>query len=172
MTHSNALDTDLYLRIAPELYLKRCVVGAFALGRVFRIEGVDSTHSPEFTLLGGPASLPGLHRDGGAGPYSVPDSGQRCVRFRDPATRRRWDYDIGGKWAQRSLLGAVFEALGAQISPTTPRASWSVEPGESGSGCLPAGFRTGWLRSFEHLVVPRGVRGDVRARTSLSPPPG
>ena len=55
VTHSNALDLDLYLRIAPELYLKRCVVGGiervFELNRVFRNEGVDSTHSPEFTML-------------------------------------------------------------------------------------------------------------------------
>ena len=55
VTHSNALDTDLYLRIAPELFLKRCVVGGlekvFELNRNFRNEGADSTHSPEFAML-------------------------------------------------------------------------------------------------------------------------
>src|ERR1700679_874463 len=55
VTHSNALDIDLYLRIAPELFLKRCVVGGFdkvyELNRVFRNEGSDSTHSPEFSML-------------------------------------------------------------------------------------------------------------------------
>ena len=55
VTHSNALDADLYLRIAPELFLKRCVVGGlekvFELNRVFRNEGADSTHSPEFVML-------------------------------------------------------------------------------------------------------------------------
>ncbi len=55
VTHSNALDIDLYLRIAPELFLKRCVVGGFdkvfELNRVFRNEGADSTHSPEFVML-------------------------------------------------------------------------------------------------------------------------
>ena len=55
VTHSNALDADLYLRIAPELFLKRCVVGGFdrvfELNRVFRNEGADSTHSPEFSML-------------------------------------------------------------------------------------------------------------------------
>lgn len=55
ITHSNALDTDLYLRIAPELFLKRCAVGGFEkvfeLNRNFRNEGVDSTHSPEFAML-------------------------------------------------------------------------------------------------------------------------
>jgi lysyl-tRNA synthetase class 2 len=55
VTHHNALDVDLYLRIAPELYLKRLVVGGlervFELGRVFRNEGLSTEHNPEFTLL-------------------------------------------------------------------------------------------------------------------------
>ena len=55
ITHHNALDVDLYLRIAPELFLKRAVCGGFErvfeLGRVFRNEGIDSTHNPEFTSL-------------------------------------------------------------------------------------------------------------------------
>ncbi|MDQ4116092.1 MAG: OB-fold nucleic acid binding domain-containing protein, partial [Actinomycetota bacterium] len=55
VTHANALDTDLYLRIAPELFLKRAVVGGvervFEMNRVFRNEGIDSTHSPEFAML-------------------------------------------------------------------------------------------------------------------------
>lgn len=55
VTHHNALDTDLYLRIAPELYLKRLLVGGFdrvfEIGRCFRNEGIDATHNPEFTML-------------------------------------------------------------------------------------------------------------------------
>ncbi len=55
LTHINAYDLDLYLRIAPELYLKRLCVGGvervFELGRAFRNEGVDFSHNPEFTLL-------------------------------------------------------------------------------------------------------------------------
>lgn len=54
-THHNALDLDLYLRIAPELYLKRLVVGGlervFEIGRVFRNEGISTRHNPEFTML-------------------------------------------------------------------------------------------------------------------------
>lgn len=55
VTHHNALDVDLYLRVAPELYLKRLVVGGFdrvfELSRVFRNEGLSTRHNPEFTLL-------------------------------------------------------------------------------------------------------------------------
>lgn len=55
ITHHNALDMDLYLRIAPELYLKRLVVGGFErvfeINRSFRNEGIDATHNPEFTML-------------------------------------------------------------------------------------------------------------------------
>ena len=55
MTHHNALDSDLYLRIATELYLKRLVVGGmekvYEIGRIFRNEGVDLTHNPEFTMM-------------------------------------------------------------------------------------------------------------------------
>lgn len=54
-THLNALDMDLYLRIAPELYLKRLLVGGFEkiyeIGRCFRNEGMDATHNPDFTML-------------------------------------------------------------------------------------------------------------------------
>ena len=54
-TRHNALDLDMYLRIATELYLKRLVVGGiervFEIGRIFRNEGIDSTHNPEFTML-------------------------------------------------------------------------------------------------------------------------
>ena len=55
VTHHNALDATLYLRIAPELYLKRLLVGGFErvyeLGRVFRNEGLSTRHNPEFTML-------------------------------------------------------------------------------------------------------------------------
>ena len=55
MTHHNALDRDLYLRIATELYLKRCIVGGlervYELGKDFRNEGVSRKHNPEFTMV-------------------------------------------------------------------------------------------------------------------------
>ncbi|MFH1225971.1 MAG: lysine--tRNA ligase [bacterium] len=55
LTHHNALDIDMYLRVAPELYLKRLIVGGldkvYEIGRCFRNEGIDASHNPEFTIL-------------------------------------------------------------------------------------------------------------------------
>src|SRR6185436_8737387 len=55
ITHHNSLDLDMYLRIAPELYLKRLVVGGFErvyeINRNFRNEGLSTQHNPEFTML-------------------------------------------------------------------------------------------------------------------------
>src|SRR5262249_35378191 len=55
VTHHNAVDRDLFLRIAPELYLKRLIVGGFErvyeIARNFRNEGVDRSHNPEFTMM-------------------------------------------------------------------------------------------------------------------------
>ena len=76
VTHMNALDMDLYLRIAPELYLKRAVVGGiervFEINRNFRNEGVDSSHSPEFAMLEAYQAYTRLQRHGRADPGTDP----------------------------------------------------------------------------------------------------
>jgi len=65
VTHHNALDVDMQLRIATELYLKRLIVGGlervFEIGRIFRNEGVDATHNPEFTMLESYEALADYH---------------------------------------------------------------------------------------------------------------
>ena len=74
VTHSNAFDTELYLRIAPELFLKRAVVGGiervFEINRNFRNEGADSTHSPEFAMLEAYEAYGDYNHDGRPHPAS------------------------------------------------------------------------------------------------------
>ena len=95
-THYNALDIDMYLRIAPELYLKRLVVGGFErvyeLNRVFRNEGLSTRHNPEFTMLELYLAYGGLPRsDGlggeGAARHGAGDQGQRDDRLPGPQLR-------------------------------------------------------------------------------------
>jgi lysyl-tRNA synthetase class 2 len=123
ITHSNAFDTDLYLRIAPELFLKRCVVGGidrvFELNRVFRNEGSDSTHSPEFSMLEAYEAY---------GDYNT-----QAVLTRDLIQETAWkvfgshevtladgsSYDLGGAWESITLYGSLSEALGEQVTPST-----------------------------------------------------
>jgi lysyl-tRNA synthetase class 2 len=131
LTHINAYDLDLYLRIAPELYLKRLCVGGvervFELGRAFRNEGVDFSHNPEFTLL----EAYQAHAD-----YNVWIDGCReliqnaaqaangahvFLRPRDDGTLE--PVDISGEWTVKTVHGAVSEALGEQIGPDTDLAT-------------------------------------------------
>jgi lysyl-tRNA synthetase class 2 len=127
LTHINAYDLDLYLRIAPELYLKRLCVGGvervFELGRAFRNEGVDFSHNPEFTLL----EAYQAHAD-----YNVWIDGCReliqnaaqaangaQVFLRPGENGALEPVDISGEWTVKTVHGAVSEALGEQIGPDT-----------------------------------------------------
>ena len=114
-THSNALDIDLYLRIAPELYLKRCVVGGidkvFEVNRNFRNEGVDSSHSPEFAMLEtyqawgdyntGMDTIRGLIQA-----VAMEVFGSHVVTLADGT-----EYDLGGQWQVIEMYPSLNEAL-------------------------------------------------------------
>ena len=126
VTHSNALDADLYLRIAPELFLKRCVVGGFEkvfeLNRVFRNEGADSTHSPEFAMLETYQAY-GTYDDSAvmiARGYS--GSRRRGVRHQAVdtcPTGRATTSTANGRRCE--MYPSLSEALGEQITPDTSR---------------------------------------------------
>lgn len=115
VTHSNALDIDLYLRIAPELYLKRAVVGGidrvFEINRNFRNEGVDSSHSPEFTMLETYQAW-GTYRDGAA---TIKGLVQFCARevFGSEAVTLADGtvYDFSGDWKVLDMYTSLNEAL-------------------------------------------------------------
>ena len=123
MTHANALDIDLSLRIAPELYLKRLVVGGyervFEIARNFRNEGVDTRHSPEFTALE-------AYRAFG----DVNDGMELTERLIVEAARSatgRLNFEVGESsidltppWPRRQLLDWLAEAVGRRLHPSDP----------------------------------------------------
>jgi lysyl-tRNA synthetase class 2 len=124
VTHSNALDIDLYLRIAPELYLKRAVVGGiervFEINRNFRNEGIDSTHSPEFAMLEAYEAYGSYDTIAELTQLLVTSSaqavyGSTVVRHSDGS-----EHDLGGKWREVTLHEAVSEVLGEQVTLDTP----------------------------------------------------
>lgn len=130
-THINAYDLDLYLRIAPELYLKRLCVGGvervFELGRAFRNEGVDFSHNPEFTLLEAyQAHADYLTWIDGARELiqnaAVAANGAPVVLRPGPDGPLE-AVDISGPWPVRTVHDAVSEVLGEQIDADTDLAT-------------------------------------------------
>ncbi len=127
ITHINAYDLDLYLRIAPELYLKRLCVGGvervFELGRAFRNEGVDFSHNPEFTLL----EAYQAHADYNVWMHGCRELIQNAAQaangsqvvMRPGADGALVAVDISGDWPVKTVHGAVSEALGTHIDPDT-----------------------------------------------------
>lgn len=115
VTHSNALDIDLYLRIAPELFLKRAVVGGlervFEVNRNFRNEGIDSTHSPEFAMLETYQAW-GTYEDGARTIRELVQAvatevfGSTTVTLFDGT-----EYDFGGEWKTIEMYPSLNEAL-------------------------------------------------------------
>jgi lysyl-tRNA synthetase class 2 len=123
VTHSNALDIDLYLRIAPELFLKRCVVGGFdrvfELNRVFRNEGADSTHSPEFSMLETYQAY-GTYDDSAVVTRElIQQVADEALGTRQLALPDGSVYDIDGEWASIEMYPSLSEALGEEITPNT-----------------------------------------------------
>ncbi|WP_083259672.1 bifunctional lysylphosphatidylglycerol synthetase/lysine--tRNA ligase LysX [Cellulosimicrobium cellulans] len=123
-THINAYDMDLYLRIAPELFLKQLAVGGvervFELGRNFRNEGADATHNPEFTSLEAYQAF---------GDYTTMRHLTRelvvaaAVAVHGDAVSRRpdgTDVRLDGEWPVVTVHDAVSRAVGAEVTPDTP----------------------------------------------------
>lgn len=123
VAHSNALDMDLYLRIAPELFLKRCIVGGFdrvfELNRVFRNEGADSTHSPEFSMLETYQTY-GTYDDSAVVTRElIQEVADEAIGTRQLPMPDGSVYDIDGEWATIHMYSSLSAALGEEITPQT-----------------------------------------------------
>jgi len=119
VTHHNALDANLYLRIAPELYLKRCVAGGlervFEIGRVFRNEGISPRHNPEFTMLEAYAAYADLGdmmtiTEELVAALAVELHGSTCIKA-DGRT-----LDLTPPWPRRPMLDLVNDAIGQDLN--------------------------------------------------------
>ena len=122
-THSNAYDMDLFLRIAPELFLKRCVVGGiervFEINRNFRNEGADSSHSPEFAMIesyeayGDWDTIADLTRSLIQN-AAMAVAGSHVVTHHDGR-----QLDLGGKWEEASLFDLISNGVGQEVTALT-----------------------------------------------------
>jgi lysyl-tRNA synthetase class 2 len=123
MTHANALDIDLSLRIAPELYLKRLVVGGyervFEIARNFRNEGVDTRHSPEFTALEAYRAF-GDVNDGMDLTERLIVGAAESATGRTTFTPGERTVDLSPPWPRRQLLDWLEEAVGRRLHPSDP----------------------------------------------------
>ncbi len=122
-THHNALDMELYLRIAPELYLKRLIVAGFErvfeIGRVFRNEGLSPRHNPEFTML----ELYQAYADYGDMMELTEELVAHCARELTGSTTVEVDdrpLDLSTPWRRASLADLVEEALGVRVDVRMP----------------------------------------------------
>ena len=175
-THMNAFDIPLFMRIAPELFLKRAAVGGvervFEINRNFRNEGVDSTHAPEFAMLeayeayGDYDTMAALTEDL-VQTAALDAFGSTVVRLADGS-----DYDLGGDWTHLSMYDSLSEAIGEQITHDTPDETLSKLLDRAGIELAPAQVNHGkmveqlWEHHVgEHLWAPTFVR-DFPVETS------
>src|SRR2546425_7628334 len=138
VTHHHVLDTDLFLRISLELYLKRLLVGGleriYEIGRNFRNEGIDRSHNPEFTML----EVYQAYGDY----FSMMELTQAMVRAAalavtgsERVTFRGTELDVGADWDRVTVLGSVSEQVGeevtlerADLAPLAERHGVKVDP--------------------------------------------
>ncbi|GAB3580245.1 lysine--tRNA ligase [Amycolatopsis endophytica] len=124
VTHSNAFDIDLYLRIAPELFLKRCVVGGiekvFEINRNFRNEGSDSSHSPEFAMLEYYEAYATYDTNAVMTRELIQEAAQTVFGGLEVTLSDGSPYDLSGEWTSLSMYDSLSDALGEEVTPETP----------------------------------------------------
>ncbi|WP_265522498.1 lysine--tRNA ligase [Oerskovia flava] len=175
-THMNAFDIPLFLRIAPELFLKRAAVGGvekvFEINRNFRNEGVDSTHSPEFAMLEAYEAYGDYNTMATLTQNLVQRAASDALGTTLVTLSDGTEYDVGGEWAQLRMYDSLSEALGEEITPATTvehlsalanRLEVSFDPKSVNHGKLVESL---WEHLVgDHLVAPTFVR-DFPVETS------
>lgn len=123
ITHFNALDQECYLRIATELHLKRCIVGGFErvfeIGRIFRNEGMDLTHNPEFTTMEAYRAFSDLEGMKALA-QGVIKAANKAIGNPEVIEYQGQTIDLSGEWASRSMTDIVSDVLGKQVTIDTP----------------------------------------------------
>lgn len=123
ITHFNALDQECYLRIATELHLKRCIVGGFErvfeIGRIFRNEGMDLTHNPEFTTMEAYRAFSDLEGMKALA-QGVIKAANKAIGNPEVIEYQGQTVDLSGEWASRPMTDIVSDVLGKQVTIDTP----------------------------------------------------
>ena len=123
ITHFNALDQECYLRIATELHLKRCIVGGFErvfeIGRIFRNEGMDLTHNPEFTTMEAYRAFSDLEGMKALA-QGVIKAANKAIGNPEVIEYQGQTIDLSGEWASRPMTDIVSNVLGKQVTIDTP----------------------------------------------------
>lgn len=123
ITHFNALDQECYLRIATELHLKRCIVGGFErvfeIGRIFRNEGMDLTHNPEFTTMEAYRAFSDLEGMKALA-QGVIKAANMAIGNPEVIEYQGQTIDLSGEWASRPMTDIVSDVLGKQVTIDTP----------------------------------------------------
>jgi len=125
-THMNAFDMELFLRIAPELFLKRAVVGGiervFEINRNFRNEGADSTHSPEFAMLEAYQAYGDYNSIADLTQKLIQNAAQDVFGTQVVKLEDGEENDLSGNWDRISMFDSLSKAAGVEITPETPMA--------------------------------------------------
>ena len=123
-THSNAYDMELFLRIAPELFLKRCVVGGiervFEINRNFRNEGADSSHSPEFAMIESYQAYADWRTKADLARALVQDASMAIFGSHIAKHHDGRESNLGGTWKEISLYDAISDGVGESVTALTP----------------------------------------------------
>ncbi len=151
MTHHNALDRDLYMRIAVELYLKRLIVGGFErvyeIGRIFRNEGVDRSHNPEFTMLEFYEAYADYHKMMEVVEEMIAFVAQE-VHGSPRVTYQETEIDLTPPWPRMTLTDAIAEFTGVDVKRFADKESLATEMRANGYEADP---KLGWGRLVDDL---------------------